>query len=103
MELKRLGHELEVVRHEGDEPVKFAGEAPKPKDCQKYVRRRVAQQMPEITDRLLEEAMKGSVTHTKLLLALGGLEGKPGPKPRRHRGQTVAGRLLEWMGPEPEQ
>ncbi len=84
-------------------PEKGAGAAPQPKDCRKYVRRRVAEQMPTITTSFLEKAIEGSVAHTKLLLELGGLDGKVGPKPRRHRGQTVAGRLLELIGPEPEQ
>jgi hypothetical protein len=75
--------------------------APGPKYCRTFTRSRLAEALPEIAERFVEEAKKGSIQHAKVLMKLGGLEGRDMPKPVKRRGKSFAGRLLEELrGPE---
>ena len=69
--------------------------APRPKFCRTFTRKRLAEALPEITERFVEEAKKGSIQHAKVLMRLGGLEGRDMPRPAKRRGKSFAGRLLE--------
>ena len=69
--------------------------APRPKFCWTFTRNRLAEALPEIAERFVEEAKKGSIQHAKVLMRLGGLEGRDMPRPVKRRGKSSAGRLLE--------
>jgi hypothetical protein len=69
--------------------------APRPKFCRTFTRNRLAEALPEISERFVEEAKKGSIQHAKVLMRLGGLEGRDMPRPVKRRGKSSAGRLLE--------
>lgn len=76
--------------------------APQPKYCRTYTRRRVAEALPEIVEKFVEEAKKGSVAHAKALANLGGLDkGDVVPKATKRRGKGVAGLLLEALKKAP--
>jgi hypothetical protein len=90
------------VRQEGEgaEGETKRVKAPRPKFCRTFTRNRLAEALPEIAERFVEEAKKGSIQHAKVLMRLGGLEGKDMPKPAKRRGKSFAGRLLEeFRGP----
>lgn len=92
---------------EGREPVeaheaKVAATAPRPKYCRTYTRKRVAEALPVIVEKFIEEAKKGSVPHAKALANLGGLDkGDVVPKMRKRRGKGMAGLLLEALKKAP--
>jgi hypothetical protein len=69
--------------------------APRPGRCRRYARRRVAERLPEIADKFLDEAQEGSCAHLKVMMQLGGLDVREPPKPAKRRGKGTAGRLLE--------
>jgi hypothetical protein len=69
--------------------------APRAKYCRTFTRRRLAEALPEITEKFVEEAKKGSIQHAKVLMRLGGLEGKEMPRQAKRRGKSVVGRWLE--------
>ena len=48
--------------------------APRPKHCRTFTRAKVAEALPEIVERFVEEAKKGSIAHAKMLTTLGGLD-----------------------------
>ncbi len=76
--------------------------APRPKYCRTYTRKRVAEALPDIVEKFVEEAKKGSVAHAKALANLGGLDkGDVVPKVTKRRGKGVAGLLLEALKREP--
>ena len=77
--------------------------APRPKYCRTYTRKRVAEALPEIAEKFVEEAKKGSIQHAKVLMKLGGLDGNDVPKPVKRRGKGIAGRLLDQLRKMPEQ
>jgi hypothetical protein len=75
--------------------------APRPKFCRTFTRNRLAEALPEIAERFVEEAKKGSIQHAKVLMRLGGLEGRDMPRPAKRRGKSSARRLLEELtGPK---
>jgi hypothetical protein len=80
-----------------------SGKAPRPKFCRSFARSRVAAALPEIVDRFVEEAKKGSIAHTKMLANLGGLDKGEIPERKGRRGKSVVGRLLENLAKQPEQ
>ena len=49
------------------------GKPPRPKHCRIYTRRRMAEALPEIVERFLEEAKQGSIPHAKALSDMSGL------------------------------
>lgn len=67
----------EVVVGEGMQEVKVrrSGQGSEVKFCRTVARTRVTQAMPEIVDRFVEEAKKGSIAHVKALTAMGGMDG----------------------------
>lgn len=50
------------------------GKPPQPKHCRIYTRRRMAEALPEIVDRFLDEAKQGSIPHTKALSDMSGFD-----------------------------
>ncbi|HEX3968564.1 MAG TPA: hypothetical protein VHW70_11400 [Edaphobacter sp.] len=78
-----------------------AGGAPKPKHCRTFTRAKVAEALPEIVQTFVEEAKKGSIAHTKMLTALGGLDKEETPAVKKRRGKSTVGKLLEKMMKEP--
>jgi hypothetical protein len=76
--------------------------APRPKYCRTYTRKRVAEALPEIVERFIAEAKRGSVPHAKALANLGGLDkGDVVPKVKKRRGKSLAGILLDELKKPP--
>lgn len=67
----------ETIAGEGMNEVKVrrTGAGAEVKLCRTMARTRVTAALPEILDRFVEEAKKGSIPHTKALTAMGGLDG----------------------------
>jgi len=80
---------------------KEGGRAPRPKHCRTFTRARVAEALPEIVERFVEEAKKGSIAHTKMLTALGGLDKSEAPSANKRRGKSAVGKLIEKIMQEP--
>jgi hypothetical protein len=80
-----------------------AVKGPRPKFCRTFTRARVAEALPEIVERFVEEAKKGSIAHAKMLANLGGLDKGEMPAESKRRGKSVVGQLLEKMAREPEE
>jgi hypothetical protein len=82
---------------------KDTGGAPKPKHCRTFTRARVAEALPKIVEKFVEEAKNGSIAHAKMLATLGGLDkAEPTPAVRKRRGKSAVGKLIEKMMQEPE-
>jgi hypothetical protein len=82
----------------GDRPMaeKDSGKAPRPKHCRTFTRAKVAEALPEIVERFVEEAKQGSIAHTKMLTTLGGLDKGEAPTVgKKRRGKSAVGKLLE--------
>jgi len=77
--------------------------APRAKHCRTYTKKRVAEALPAIAERFVEEAKKGSIQHAKVLIRLSGLDGKDVPRQAKRRGKSLAGRLLEELRKKPEE
>jgi hypothetical protein len=70
--------------------------APRPKYCRTFTRARIAEALPQIVEKFTEEAAKGSIAHTKVLMKIGGLDtGDVAPKTAGRRGKSVVRLLLE--------
>jgi hypothetical protein len=79
---------------------------PRPKYCRTFTRKRVAEALPEIVEKFVQQAKQGSVPHARALAALGGLDkGDVTPAVVRRRGKSLGRQLMEEFGdpPEPEQ
>src|SRR5580693_902388 len=76
--------------------------APRPNSCRTFTRAKVAEALPEIVDRFVEEAKKGSIAHAKMLTNLGGLDKGEMPERKKRRGKSVVGQLLESLSRQPE-
>jgi hypothetical protein len=89
----------------GNQPLekKDRGGAPRPKHCRTFTRAKVAEALPEIVDRFVEEAKKGSIAHAKMLTALGGLDKSDAPEVRKRRGKSAVGKLIEKIMQEPRE
>ena len=83
------------------EEKKAAVGAPRPKSCRTFTRARVAEALPEIVERFVEEAKKGSIAHAKMLANLGGLDKGEIPERKPRRRKSVVGRLLENLAKQP--
>ena len=96
MERKKVGGRF-VAGSEGDvRPKKPAVGAPRPRYCRSFTRKRVAEALPEIVEKFLDEAKKGSIPHAKALTALSGLDrGEVVPAVVTRRGKSFADRLIE--------
>jgi hypothetical protein len=81
---------------------KGAGGAPKPKQCRMFTRAKVAEALPDIVERFVEEAKKGSIAHAKMLTTLGGLDKAETPAVKKRRGKSAVGKLIEKMMQEPK-
>lgn len=74
-----------------------------PRHCQTYTRKRVAEALPEIVERFVEEAKKGSIPHAKILTVLSGLDkGGVTGSPERRR-ESLAAVLMKELKKEPGQ
>ena len=62
------GEGLQVVR------LRRSGRGREVKFCRTVARTRVTEAMPEIVERFVEEAKKGSIAHVKALTAIGGMD-----------------------------
>jgi hypothetical protein len=82
---------------------KGLGGAPRPKHCRTFTRARVAEALPEIVERFVEEAKKGSIAHAKMLTTLGGLDKTETPEVKKRRGKSAVGKLIEKMMQEPRE
>jgi hypothetical protein len=108
MERKRVAGKFVREGLDGDGGVgpaesKGAGGAPRPKHCRTFTRAKVAEALPEIVERFVEEAKKGSIAHAKMLTTLGGLDKVETPEVKKRRGKSTVGKLLEKMMKEPQQ
>jgi hypothetical protein len=66
-----------------------------PENCKSFAKRRMAEALPLIAEKFVEEAKKGSIQHAKVLMQLSGLDVKENPKYARTKGKSLAGRLLK--------
>ncbi|MBB5340705.1 hypothetical protein [Tunturiibacter gelidoferens] len=114
MERKRVAGRFVREGLDGDGGVQGAGnkdaeagsnaaKGPRPRFCRTFTRARVAEALPEIVERFVEEAKKGSIAHAKMLANLGGLDKGEMPEATKRRGKSVVGQLLEKMAREPEE
>ena len=86
-----LGEEVTPVVRKADRP-------PRPKQCRPYVLKRLAEALPEIVDKFLEQAKGGSVPHTKELMRMSGLDKEDAAKKPVEREPKSFAKLLmeEW-------
>jgi hypothetical protein len=108
MERKRVAGRFVRENLDGDGGFQSAdnkgvGGAPRPKHCRTFTRARVAEALPEIVDRFVEEAKKGSIAHAKMLTTLGGLDKNETPEVKTRRGKSAVGKLIEKMMQEPRE
>jgi hypothetical protein len=75
----------------------------RPASCRTFTRARVAEALPAIVDRFVEEAKKGSIAHAKLLTNLGGLDKGEVTGPKKRRGKSMVGLLMERLAQEPKE
>jgi hypothetical protein len=108
MERKRVGGRFVREGLDGDdcgakpEENKGASKAPKPKQCRTFTQARVAEALPAIADRFVEEAKNGSIAHAKMLTTLGGLDKVEIPAVKTRRGKSSVAKLIEKMMREPQ-
>jgi hypothetical protein len=86
----------------GAEAKKAVLVAPKPQFCRTFTRARMAEALPEIVERFVEEAKNGSVPHAKVLTSLGGLDRGELPQVKKRRGKSSVRLLIEKLKREPE-
>jgi hypothetical protein len=100
-----VGQDLdgESVAGQKQEESKGLGGAPKPRHCRTYTRARIAEALPEIVERFVEEAKKGSIAHAKMLASLGGLDRHEVLVEKKRRGKSAVGKLIEKMMKDPRQ
>jgi hypothetical protein len=105
MERKRVAGRFVREGLDGDGAVKQDENkgvgAPRPKNCRTFTRAKVAEALPEIVERFVEEAKKGSIAHAKMLTTLGGLDKNETPVVQKRRGKSAVGKLIEKMMKEP--
>ncbi len=106
MERKRVAGRFVREGLDGDGAVgsgeqKALSGAPRPKHCRTFTRAKVAEALPEIVERFVEEAKKGSIAHAKMLTTLGGLDKNETIEVKRRRGKSAVGKLIEKMMREP--
>ena len=58
----------------GGEPARRLPRAPRPDLCRRFARKELAQGLPGILQRFIDEAQKGSIPHAKALMSLAGLD-----------------------------
>jgi hypothetical protein len=81
--------------------VSGATNGPRPKYCRTFTRAKVAEALPAIVEKFVEEAKKGSIAHAKMLANLGGLDKGEIPERKPRRRKSVVGRLLENLAKQP--
>ena len=100
MERKRVAGRFVRESLDGDggvQPTEKRCAAPKPAHCRTFTRARVAEALPQIVERFVDEAKKGSIAHAKMLTVLGGLDKGELAEAKKRRRKTAVGRLLEKM------
>ncbi len=92
----------EIVAGEGMNEVRVrrSGRGAEEKFCRTVARTRVAAAIPEIVERFVEEAKKGSIAHVKALTAIGGMDAALSredvtPKTEGQPRQSLAGYLMK--------
>ena len=71
--------------------------APRPRYCRVFARKRIAEEMPQLVDMLLEQSKQGSLGHLKMLVQLGGLDkGEVTPKVQRREKSLEAILMEQW-------
>jgi hypothetical protein len=108
MDRKRVAGRFVRQGLDGDGSARVEGKtaavgAPRPKSCRTFTRAQVAEALPEIVERFVQEAKKGSIAHAKMLTNLGGLDKSDAPQEKKRRGKSVVGLLLEDLAREPEE
>jgi hypothetical protein len=108
MERKRVAGRFVRESLDGDggartEENKGAGGAPRPNHCRTFTRAKVAEALPDIVERFVEEAKNGSIAHAKMLTTLGGLDKGETPAVKKRRGKSAVTLLLEKMTRVPEE
>jgi hypothetical protein len=108
MERKRVGGRFVRQGLDGDGGVSLMDKregagSPRPASCRTFTRARVAEALPEIVGRFVEEAKKGSIAHAKLLTSLGGLDKGEIPVAKRRRGKSMVALLMERLAERPEE
>ena len=76
--------------------------APRPRLCRAYVRKRMAERMPELVELLLKQANDGSLGHLKILVGLAGLDKGEVAPPIKRREKSLEKILLEQWAKEDE-
>jgi hypothetical protein len=107
MDQKRVAGRFVRQGLEGDGGIRPEGKkaavgAPRPNACRTFTRAKVAEALPSIVEKFVEEAKKGSIAHTKMLANLGGLDKGEMPQVKRRRGKSVVAKLLEDLMREPK-
>jgi hypothetical protein len=105
MERKRVGGRFVREGLDGDGGArasenKGGGVAPRPAYCRSFTRARVAEALPEIVERFVEEAKKGSIAHAKLLTNLGGLDKGDMPTAKKREGKSSVRLLMDRIAKE---
>ena len=102
MERKRVGGRFvkagavpEVSEAGGAEAAGAMLKAPRPRQCRAYVRKRMAEQMPEVVEMLMQQAKMGSLGHLKILVALAGLDKGDVDKAVKRREKSLEKILLD--------
>ena len=81
----------------------WAAGGPRPNSCRTFTRAKVAEALPEIVDRFVEEAKKGSIAHAKLLTSLGGLDKGEMPAPKKRQGKSPVRLLIDKLNRKAEE
>ena len=66
---------------------------------QAYVRRQLADALPDIVEKLVQEARTGSIPHAKILFVLSGIDKRDVPQARRS--ESLAALLLKELKRSP--
>jgi hypothetical protein len=85
---------------------KKPGVAPRPKQCRTFMRKRVAESLPDILEAFVKEAKNGSIAHAKLLTVLSGLDKADKGEStgvKKRRGKSAMTLLRETMNRKPEE
>ena len=76
--------------------------APRPRQCRAFVRKRMAERMPEMVEMLMQQANRGSLGHLKILVALAGLDKGEVTPPVKRREKSLETVLLEQWAKDDE-
>ncbi len=76
--------------------------APRPDLCRRFARKELAQGLPGILERFIDEAQKGSIPHAKALMSMAGLDKEEaGPAAQRKKPKGLSEMLLRELRRRP--